>query len=319
MAGLSADGRRVDLHVHTTASDGQLGPAEVVARAAAAGLAAVAIADHETIAGLGPALKAAADHPGLAVVPAIEINTDQPGSKFEVHVLGYFFDPQEEALTEFLAAQASSRIERAQEMLAKLKRLGYEIEWERVQRLAAGAIITRPHIAAALAERGYVRDLGEAMGSLLAMGGPAYVPRRKVTPAEAVAVIRGAGGAPVLAHPLTAGDDRLAAELADAGLMGLEVYHPLHSPADERRYRRLARRLDLLVTGGSDYHGPAFGGPPIGDIWVSGEVIKQMLDRLPAGQGEWSCARTSEMYLSTCAKKARTMPTCGSPIYSSNH
>jgi predicted metal-dependent phosphoesterase TrpH len=284
---------RADLHVHTSASDGVNAPAEVVAMAVRAGLAAIGIADHDTTDGIDEAEQAAAaiaagGGPSLEVLPAVEINTDE--GPFEAHVLGYFIDRCHGGLRGLLSRQREMRLGRARRMVARLAEIGMPVEWERVATIAGRATLTRPHIAAALVERGHVRDVGEAMRGVLARGGAAYVARDKLTPQEAVLAIRAAGGVAVLAHPGTVGRDSLIDELVEVGLAGLEVRHPLHTPEQERRYQTMARRRHLVQTGGTDYHGFAEGRTAAGyghgsfaarpgELWVGIEVVEELRRR----------------------------------------
>lgn len=279
---MTAQGR-ADLHVHTRASDGLLTPAEVVGQAFAAGLAAVAIADHDTIDGIAEAQEAASLIPSLRVVPAVEINTDHGAS--EVHVLGYFPDLSDAEFRAFLARQRASRAERASLMVHRLRNLGLKIELERVEALAAGGVIGRPHVAAALVEQGYAASFQDAMERLLQRGRPGYVPRHKLRPHQAVEAIIGASGVPVLAHPgAPPCGDALIAELVPSGLQGLEVLHPLHTPAQRRRFRAVARERGLVATGGTDFHGLGPGDPGgvrIGEISVPVETVQELLARIP--------------------------------------
>jgi len=272
---------RADLHVHTTASDGALSPAAVVRDAAGAGLAAVAIADHDTLDGIPEATQAARRFPSLRVVPAVEINTDH--GRTEVHILGYFPDLDDGPFREFLRQQVASRGNRASLMVERLRGLGFDITMERVAALATGGVIGRPHVAAALAEKGYVASFHEAMERLLARGRPGYVPRHKLSPGQAVRAVVRASGVPVLAHPGAPPCDELIDDLVTDGLQGVEAYHPLHTPAQQKRFARAARERGLVVTGGSDFHGHGAGitgGPRIGEVTVPVETVQELLSRV---------------------------------------
>lgn len=274
---------RADLHVHTRASDGAFSPAEVVAGAARAGLAAVAIADHDTLAGIDEACRAASGLAYPKVIPAVEINTDH--GAIEAHVLCYFPDLDDAPFRDFLAEQVQSRLERARRMVDLLSSLGLHVAWGRVLELAAGGSIGRPHIAAAMVERGYASDFHDAMETWLTRGRPGYVPRRKLSPHEAVTEILRAGGVPVLAHPGLSGCEPLIGELIPLGLAGLEAHHPSHSPEQCTRYAEMARENGLVVTGGSDFHGPGMAeGAAIGDVTVPFSAVKELVSRLPAGR-----------------------------------
>ncbi len=272
---------KVDLHAHTTASDGTLRPAELVKLALERGLIVLGITDHDSTEGIPEALEAAAGTP-LRVIPGVEINTDVPAG--EVHVLGYFIDTANEALQRQLSLQRSGREARARLMVEKLAALGLHISWERVLELAQGGAIGRPHIAQALVEQGYVATPAEAFEKYIGHGGPAYVERTKLTPAEAVALIRQAGGVPVLAHPTFSPDyEALVAELAGAGLAGLECYYAGYDQETVVHLLILAQRHGLLSTGGSDFHGLALKeGADLGSVYVPPDVVAQLEQRKAA-------------------------------------
>ncbi len=245
---------KVDLHIHSTASDGRLSPAEVVRKSVEAGLTVIALADHDTVDGIIPALEAAKTFPWLKVIPCVEISTDAP--KGEVHVLGYFIDYTHHELREALEGLRHSRRTRAQGMIDKLGNLGIHIEWERVQEIAGSGSIGRPHIAQAMLEKGYIASIREAFTKYIAWGGPAYVKREKMTPVEAVELILRANGLPVLAHPLTINEpETMVIELKASGLVGIEAYYDGYTAAEISRLVSLAKRYGLIGTGGSDYHG----------------------------------------------------------------
>jgi predicted metal-dependent phosphoesterase TrpH len=245
---------RVDLHIHSTASDGALSPEEVVGESVRRGLSVIALTDHDTVNGVVPALAAAEAFPGLRVVPGVELSTDV--AQGEVHILGYFIDYSDGELLARLERMRNSRRERAQEMIARLGDLGVNIDWSRVQEIAGEGSVGRPHLAQAMVEGGYVGSLKEAFDSYIGRGGPAYVERRKLTPAAAVELILRVRGLPVLAHPLTVADpETLVIELKAAGLIGIEAHYKDYSAADVGKLLSLAESHQLAVTGGSDYHG----------------------------------------------------------------
>jgi len=245
---------KIDLHIHSTASDGRFSPAEIVAKSAELGLSVIAITDHDTVNGIAPALLAAQAFPKLRVIPGIEINTDVPNG--EAHVLGYFIDYTNRRLNEALEKLRHSRRDRAQGMIAKLKGLGVYLDWQRVQEIAGDGAFGRPHIAQALLEKGYINTIREAFTKYIGRGGPAYVDRAKITPAEAVELVLQASGLPVLAHPLTIDDpETMTAELKKVGLVGIEVYYNNYDVDKIARLLSLANQHNLIVTGGSDYHG----------------------------------------------------------------
>ena len=245
---------KVDLHLHTTASDGKLTPEEVVTRAAGLGLEVIAITDHDVLNGIGPATDAAAAFPGLKVIPGVEISTDF--KEGDVHVLGYFIDPTSAKLRTTLEEMCEARQQRARGMIDKLDTMGIHIDWPRVRQIAGDGSVGRPHIAQAMLEKGYISSLGEAFEKYIGRGGPAYVERIKTTPEEAVRLILKSGGLPVLAHPLTIPEpEPLIRRLKAVGLIGLEAYYN-GFPADlVNQVAKLAGRYDLITTGGSDYHG----------------------------------------------------------------
>ncbi|MBI2980166.1 MAG: PHP domain-containing protein [Chloroflexi bacterium] len=244
----------VDLHIHSTASDGKLSPAEVVRKSAEAGLTVIAITDHDTVNGITPALEAAKAFPRLKVIPGIEISTDT--DKGEVHVLGYFIDYTHPELQVALQRMRNSRKERAQKMIAKLKKLGLPIEWARVQEIAGSGTVGRPHIAQAMLEKGYISTIKEAFTRYISWSGPAYAERTKMSPAEIVSLILRVNGVPVLAHPLTAANPEvMIAELKEHGLVGIEVYYDGCTAEEINRLLGLADKYGLIATGGSDYHG----------------------------------------------------------------
>jgi predicted metal-dependent phosphoesterase TrpH len=245
---------KIDLHLHSTASDGRLSPAELVRRAVQAGLSVMALTDHDTVNGIAPALTAAKAYPRLKFIPGVEINTDVP--RGEAHVLGYFIDYTHPELLATLSSMRESRQERAQKMLAKLKGMGITLEWSRVKEIASTEAIGRPHIAQAMLEKGYITSLKEAFTKYIGRDGPAYVERTKVTPVEAVQLILRANGLPVLAHALTISEpEPMIVELKANGLVGLEAYYDGYSAAEVSRLVSLAEKYGLITTGGSDYHG----------------------------------------------------------------
>jgi len=245
---------KVDLHIHSTASDGRLSPAEVVHKSAEAGLTVIALTDHDTVDGIAPALEAAKDLPGLKVIPGVEINTDLPSG--EAHMLGYFIDYTNHELKKALERLRQSRKIRARGMISKLGGLGIHIEWRRVQEIAGSATIGRPHIAQAMLEKGDISSVKEAFTRYIGRKGPAYVEREKIAQTEAVALILQANGLPVLAHPLTFPEmETMVSKLKAAGLIGIEAYYDNYTAEEVARLVSLAERHSLIATGGSDYHG----------------------------------------------------------------
>jgi len=244
----------VDLHSHTTASDGTLGPRELVRLAARHGVRVLAVTDHDSTEGLHEAMDEARKLPPLEIVPGLEINCDVPGA--EIHVLGYCLDWEAEWFQEFLGAQREERRRRIHRIAARLAELGMPIDAAEVFALVKEGSAGRPHVAQVMVDRGYVKSVREAFDRYLATSGPANVPRKRLTPVEAVRVIRRARGVPVLAHPGLANRDALIPELVEAGLLGIETYYPEHSTLQTTTYREMCARLGLVATGGSDFHGP---------------------------------------------------------------
>lgn len=245
---------KVDLHIHSTVSDGKFSPEEIVSKAAALGLTIIALADHDSIDGIAPALEAAKAFPPLRIIPSVEISTDIPSG--EAHVLGYFIDYTSDELNASLERFRSSRQRRAQGMIAKLHNLGIRVDWQRVQEIAGDGSIGRPHIAQAMLEKRYITSIKDAFTGYIEHGGPAYVEREKMTPAEAVALIVRSSGLPVLAHPFTANDPQaMVIELKTAGLVGIEAYYNGYTADEIKSLVSLADRHGLIATGGSDYHG----------------------------------------------------------------
>jgi hypothetical protein len=244
----------VDLHVHTTASDGRFSPADIVRKAASLDLTTIAITDHDTVDGLSAALEAARAYPALRVIPGVELSTDV--REGEIHVLGYFIDYTDAGLLRSLETMRDSRVNRARKMVEKLRALGMPLDWERVLQIAGEGAIGRPHVAQAMLEKGYIPTLQDAFRVYLGHGGPAYVERDKLTPAEAVRLILKSGGLPVLAHPLTGGDpETTIQELKAVGLVGVEVYYASYSDEEITPLLGLASKHGLIATGGTDYHG----------------------------------------------------------------
>lgn len=245
---------KVDLHIHTTASDGRLTPEEVVRIAAKQGLSVIAITDHDSLAGIEPALMAAESVPSLRVIPGLEINTDTPND--EVHILGYFIDYRNKGLNQTLERLRDSRESRARKIVTKLGELGIDIAWHRVLELARGGSVGRPHIAQAMFERGYIPSFQDAFIKYIGRQGPAYVNRERLSPQEAAKLVVKAGGLPVLAHPANIDYlEELLVELKQAGLVGLEAYYDGYHRKMIDGLVSLAAKHGLITSGGSDFHG----------------------------------------------------------------
>jgi len=265
---------RVDLHLHSTISDGTWTPEQLVAEAQQLGMLAIAITDHDHTAGIETA-RQAASAAGIELIPGVEINTDHLGA--DVHILGYYIDFTNELLNRELARVREARLERNRHILERLEALGFTVEEERVMALAGEGTVGRPHIAAALVEAGYVNGQAEAFERLLARGRPAYVERYQLLPAQAIAFIKQAGGLAVLAHPAKIHNDQLIPALAADGLHGIEAFHFDHTSAMARHYVALAEQLGLLITGGTDSHGPESDRPvAMGSVPVPEEVVSRL-------------------------------------------
>jgi len=250
----------VDLHLHTTASDGRLKPSELVGLIAKRGIRFAAITDHDSTEGLSETFEAAQAFPELAIIPGIELSSDIPGK--EVHILGYFLDYSNKEFQATLKQFRVGRVERARLMVEKLSNLGLPVEWDRVIELADGAV-GRPHIAQAMVEKGYISVPQDAFIEYLGRNGRAYVQRPKLTPEEAVEMIRKVGGSAVLAHPIEVGElsdlETILPSLRDAGLDGIEVYYGNYSEPHVSFLQNIAEKYNLVACGGSDYH--AFSTP----------------------------------------------------------
>ena len=266
----------VDLHLHTTASDGRLTPAELVQRVAAAGITTMSVTDHDTVAGLS-AVRRAASERGIELVDGIEITSVHEGR--DVHMLGYFFDPSDPPLAEFLVAQRANRVDRVREIGARLATLGVPVPVDRLIARAAqrpGASVGRPAIARALWKAGHVSSTQEAFDRFLASGQPAFVPRRGSAPAHVIEVIHRAGGLASMAHPGVTRQPMLMASLVDHGLDAIEVYHSDHPAEVRQELAAFAREHGLLVTGGSDFHGEDGRDRPLGGVTLPAEEFARL-------------------------------------------
>lgn len=259
----------VDLHTHSSYSDGLLSPAALVAEAVARGVRFLGLTDHDTVAGI-PEAQQAGSELGVEVIPGVELSTSLSGGE-DVHLLGYFIDHTNPDLLAGLATFAAARQERAARILARLREIGIALDEEEVYALAGQGTIGRPHIARALVGAGHAADLPDAFSRLIGRNKPAYVPRPRVDPRDAIALVRAAGGVPVLAHPFSPGGvEGVLDRLIPVGLRGMEVDYGEYTPADRDTLRQIAARRELIATGGSDFHGPGvgsayrvLGGPPV--------------------------------------------------------
>ncbi|UWG98651.1 PHP domain-containing protein [Dehalobacter sp. DCM] len=266
-----------DLHCHTTESDGVCTPAQVVRQAWEVGLKAVAITDHDTISGWSEAEKAGKQY-HITVLKGIEINTDWEGR--EVHILGYALNANDDNLATRLSELREKRVQRIKKMIGKLSQCGVDIAFEDVLKHAEGDSIGRPHIAQALIEKKVVDNVHIAFDKYLKIGRPAYVPRNKLDPAEAIRIIRDAGGVAVVAHPGSFCTAQEISQWVKVGLQGIEVFHPENSADDRWRLTKIAKQNGLIITGGSDYHGHSVKpGINLGDWGVGMNVIKEIEQR----------------------------------------
>lgn len=271
----------VDLHIHTTASDGTYTPSEIVRMARDRGLRAIAITDHDSLNGV-PEAMSAAEGSGLKVISGVEMSTDVKDG--EVHLLGYFLDLADSDLQALLTTLRNSRTERALRMTQNLTRLGVPITMERVLELAKGGAVGRPHVAQALKEAGHVSSIQDAFSMYIGRTGPAYVERYRLTPEEAVSHVLRHGGVPVLAHPrFVPNVELLLPGLVAAGLAGMEVYYTGYSEEEVATLGAMAGHYGLVRTGGSDFHGPGVQvNAVLGGVAVPYAAVEGLRARLPA-------------------------------------
>jgi predicted metal-dependent phosphoesterase TrpH len=270
----------IDLHTHTTASDGRCTPAELVSRAAAAGVTVLAVTDHDTVAGC-EAAQAACRGAGIDFVHGIEMTAIRDGT--DIHVLGYFVDPRSPALTVFLAEQRQRRLDRVRQMVERLGKLGIRLDADAILRPATedpSRSAGRPWIARALVAAGHVCSTDEAFSRWLERGGPAFVPRRGPSPEEVFERIHEAHGVASIAHPGLIGHDEWLGELVASGVDALEAYHTEHDAAATERYLALASRLSVAVSGGSDFHGDeTHGSGEPGSVSLPREAYQELKER----------------------------------------
>ena len=267
----------IDLHLHSTQSDGSFSPTQVVQRAAALELSAISLTDHDSVAGVQEAQNVGRDI-GVEVIPGIELSAQEAVT--DVHILGHFVDPENSDLQAFLQQFQDARIKRAEKIVARLNRLGVWITMAQVLFKADGAAIGRPHVADVLVEEGFVFSHNQAFQKYLGYGRPAYQPKFVLTPGEAVEIIHAAGGLASLAHPVLYRRDDLIPDLIKQGLDGIEVIHIKHDYADIRRYSAMANHYGLLTTGGSDCHGDGRGQAVMGTVQVPSAFLDAMKKKL---------------------------------------
>lgn len=270
--------RYADLHTHTHHSDGTRSSREVIDVARAAGIEILSISDHDNLAAYFES-KTYADSKDVQLVPGVELSCAYEGH--DIHILAYAFDPLDERIAKRLESFRFTRADRGKRMVERLGELGYKVDHSRVEELAAGGAMGRPHVARALVERGYVKNVAEAFDRFIGAGKPAYVEKERFQIEEAVALIHAAGGVLSVAHPSLYQDhERVVTQLLDAGVDAIEVMHPDVDARDRDMYTNLARFHGKFVTGGSDDHGTVKAKETLGTIRVPENLIKPILDRL---------------------------------------
>jgi predicted metal-dependent phosphoesterase TrpH len=267
---------KLDLHMHTNASDGARPPEAVVREAGLRGLDVIAVTDHDTTAGYSEAVQVGAEV-DVQVIPALEVSSSHGGR--DIHVLGYFVDPDARTLRAHESRALGRRESRMLEMLDRLSGMGIDVPFEAVERAAGPdrVALGRPHLAQALVAEGHVDSVQEAFNTLIADGGPAFVAMHLLTPMDAIRVIEEAGGIPVWAHPPTDLIDALVGPMIEAGLRGMEVYRPRNRRDLVLRLERICQTTGLFPTGGSDWHGPAQGAV-LGDFYITADDVEAFLE-----------------------------------------
>lgn len=276
------ENRPVDLHAHSCKSDGSLTPTELVELAVSKNLAAVALTDHDTEAGIDEAL-AAAEGKDIEVVPGIEFSTEYEGR--DIHVVGLYIDHKNESFQKYLKQFRDSRDLRNRKMCAKLQECGLDVRYEDMIKEFAGSVMTRAHYARYLFQKGYVKSMPEAFDRYVGDNAPCFIPREKVTPCQAVRLISDTGGVAVLAHPILyhLSDERLeklVSQLKDEGLTAIEAVYSTYNASEERQIRNLAKKYDLLLSGGSDFHGKAKPGLELGTGYGKLYVPYEFLEKI---------------------------------------
>jgi 3',5'-nucleoside bisphosphate phosphatase len=267
--------RYADLHLHTDRSDGILSPEQIVIQANHNGLSTIAITDHDTLEGIKPALSAGKRH-DVEIIPGLELSSESEGE--EIHILGYFIDWQKEQLLKRLYEFRESRQIRALQIIDRLKELGMDIQQNDVFHQTDSNSVGRPHLAAALVKNGYVETISEAFQRFIGNNGPAYIPKAAFSPSEAINLILEAEGVPVLAHPTMIKRDvrDVLEELVSYGLLGIEAIHSYHTTQLSEYYCNLARQHNLLITGGSDYHGFENSKRVLGNVKIPYEYVEKL-------------------------------------------
>lgn len=268
---------KADLHIHTTFSDGTFTPEEIVRESARMNLNAIAITDHDTVDGLDEAEDAGKFY-CIKIVRGIELTAYH--DNLELHILGYLIDKQrDELFRQKLGEFIKYREHRMSKMIDKLKQFDFEISFEEVKQKASGAILLRPHLVEVMLEKKYVNYAGEAYDRFIGLNAPAYVPKYRLSPEEAIKLIKSAGGVSGLAHPGLLNKDDLIKDLKEMGLEALEVFHTFHDNSAVKKYSSLAEKLDLVPTGGSDFHGVRSSQTTLGGTYVHIDTIKLLEER----------------------------------------
>jgi predicted metal-dependent phosphoesterase TrpH len=270
---------RADLHVHSTASDGTLRPAELIALALRRGVDVLAIADHDSVSGLPEALRASADTE-LQLVPAVELSAAQDG--YDVHILAYHVDPASPLLLQELHGLRLERHRRAEAMVAALRADGIRITMQDVLTFSGGGAVGRSHIARALVDAGHSDSIPSAFEDFIGRDREYYRAKNARTPVQVIESIRSLGAVPVVAHPGVTAADELIPEMIEHGLLGIEAYHADHTPEQTAFYARMAADAGLITTGGTDYHGPQAHNPELGSVHVPRESVEALLALAPS-------------------------------------
>ncbi|SES68983.1 hypothetical protein SAMN05660297_00256 [Natronincola peptidivorans] len=264
----------IDMHTHTTASDGTLTPTQLIQYAIVKGLAGIAITDHDTIAGIKEAKVCCSQLSDFTIIPGVELSTEDSGE--EVHILGYNINYKSKELLDTLMLIQNQRMNRVKKMVKKLQGLDIDITYNEILAMSKQGVIGRPHVARALVKKGYIEDLQEAFVKYLSKGCPAYVPRYKLTPFEAIDLIHKVGGIAVVAHPGLIKNHGILLNILRKGVDGIEVYHPEHKKQDNIKYLALANEYQLIVTAGSDFHSPPIEDKGHGDLGTEKMPLKDI-------------------------------------------
>lgn len=269
---------KLDLHIHTTASDGTLEPEEIVEWAVRRGLSGISITDHDTVSGIERCIKHAEKYEDFVIIPGIELSCDFDNT--EVHILGYYINYKSREIVDLMEKLSRHRLNRGKKMVENLRRHGLDITFKEVQRVAGDGVIGRPHIAKVLEDKGYVNNMDEAFEKYIGNECFAYVKRYKLSVKEAINLIHNIGGTSVLAHPGMIGNDNIVRLIINEGIDGIETIHPKHSQNDRIKYEEIANKNELIETGGSDFHGCNKNGKyTIKNCYVDSSVINKLRNK----------------------------------------